>query len=114
MFKDKWWRDDAARGASEHRQEFIQYMSPHATTVWKPTDASGRKSATARITFHSLDSLLWEFVGSDDIEGITFADRYLFYSRCPVLAFKRTHSTGGKPSLSRRAASKGKGKGVLV
>ena len=114
MFKDKWWRDDAARGASEYRQEFIQYMSPHANTVWKPTDASGRKSATARITFHSLDSLLWEFVGSDDIEGITFADLYLFYCRCPVLAFKRTHSTGGKPSLSRRAASKGKGKGVLV
>ena len=73
--------------------------------AWKPTlGDEDNKSSRARITFHSLDNLVWEFeltscLSQDDV---TFADLYLFYVRCPILAYKRTHSTIGNESKQRQ------------
>lgn len=114
-FKDKWWRDDAARGASEARRKFITSMRPHANNVWQPTSPAGFKSNTALIVFHSLDSLVWDFIQRTDIDDVTFADLYHFFCRCPLLAYKRTHSTSGKGSAASAAEisqnTKGKNKG---
>ena len=71
-------------------------MRTHENTVWKPTSGVGdNKGSTAQITFHSLDSLVWEFVTEYNILDVTFADLYLFFCKCPILAYKRTHSTSG-------------------
>ena len=102
FFKNKWWRDDAASGAREARDQFIAEMWGYPNAVWRPS--GGETSQTCQITFHSLDSLVWEVVQSPMLgEDVTFADLYLFYCRCPILARTRTHSTAG-------GYGKGKGK----
>ena len=123
FFKDKWWRNtsSAASGAGRgfatkcrvHRLKFIQKMRQCEKTVWKPTsDGDDNRSRTNEITFHSLDSLVWSLLtdtsGSvDDLGDTTFADVYLFFCRCPLLAYKRHHSTPGRVSREKSQRQKG-------
>ncbi len=88
-------------------------MRTHENTVWKPTSGAGdNKSSTVQITFHSLDSLVWEFVTEYYIEDVTFADLYFFFCKCQILAYKCTHSTSGKGSSARRGEKYHNAKGT--
>ena len=118
FFKQKWWRDGAASGARAAREEFFQEMWGYPNTVWQPADEY--TSEMWQITFHSLDSLVWEVVRrSYASHDITFGDLYLFFCRCEILARARTHSTpGGYNKRGNRTHStpggynkKGKAKG---
>ena len=108
MFKDKWWRQDV-RGAEQYRTNFIEFMRQHPNRIWKPIPGSTNSYANV-ITWHSLESLVWNYVTSPAPEDITFADLYLFFCRCPLLTCKRTHSTAGK-GAAERSHQKAKGKG---
>ena len=121
FFKDKWWRNSAASGAFQWRDDFIREMWMHRNTVWAPTNESNHwMSNRRRVTFHSLDSLVWHVVhqlwpelqggeppseSSPPLADINFSDVYLFYCRCVLLARARAHSTSGaeaKAKLRRR------------
>ncbi len=108
MFKDKWWREDV-QGAEQCRTDFIEFMRQHPNRIWKPIPGSTKSYADV-ITWHSLESLVWNYVTSPAPEDITFADLYLFFCRCPLLTVKRTHSTAGK-GAAERSHQKAKGKG---
>ena len=80
FFKNKWWRDEAASGAKEARDQFISDMWNYPNAVWAPAGNSNKHSKTWKITFHSLESLVWEAVqrlpyvhGGDDVN---FGDLY--------------------------------------
>ena len=113
FFNDKWWRKDAASGASELRHDYIRHLRQHGNNIWTPlSDAEDNNSARVSITFHSLDTLVWEFITSETAmrkDHFNFADIYRCFTRCPLLAFKRAHSTSGAPSQRRRKEKQGKG-----
>ena len=80
FFKNKWWRDEAASCAKEARDQFISDMWNYPNAVWAPAGNSNKHSKTWKITFHSLESLVWEAVqrlpyvhGGDDVN---FGDLY--------------------------------------
>ena len=77
------------------------------------------KSSVAEIHFHSLDSFVWEWAasGAGEDGDVHLGDPYVFFRKCPIGAFKRTHSTSGKGAAERSAArnvnAKGKFKGQV-
>ena len=63
FFKNKWWRgEEAASGAKDFRDQFIADMWNYPNAVWAPLQHNEWLSKTWKITFHSLDSLVWEAV----------------------------------------------------
>ena len=80
VFTDKWWRNDAASGASERRHDYIRHLRQHGNNIWTPlSDAEDNNSARVSITFHSLDTLVWEFITSETAmrkHHFNFADIY--------------------------------------
>ena len=110
--KESWRGRDKI--AARIRENFIREMRQVENTVWKPTSHDeDNKSETADIIYHSLDSLVWCLLttedGGWDLGDITFADVYLFFCRSHLLAYKRTHSTTGECSRLGKAGRKGKG-----
>ena len=93
---------------------FCSGMRHHNNKVWKPTSGDrDNKSSVAESILHSLDSFCWEWAacGARDDDDVTFGDLYVFFRKCPILAFKRTHSTSGKGAAERPATKKGDARG---
>ena len=89
-------------------------VSQYSSKVWKPTSPEGdKKSSVAEILFHCLDSFVLEWVasGAQHDDDVIFGDLEVFFRKCPILAFKRTHSTSGKGAAERSAASRHNAKG---
>ena len=105
MFKDKWWRGNHPAAAGT-RSDFIYYMRGLENRVWMPTSDEGTRSRRCRITWHSLETLVWSFVTAytGDFEDVNFGDLYLFFCRLPLLTHTRPHSTGGKASREQHSA----------
>ena len=99
MFKEKWWRKNTM-AAAEHRSEYIAYMHGFQHRVWNPTNDDGTSSRRCRITWHSLESLVWSFVTTytSDFDDVNFGDLYLYFCRLPLLTHVRQHSTSGSVS----------------
>ena len=63
------------------------------------------KSYVTEVRFHTLDTLVWDFVQrrpNDAKNFVNFADLYLYFCKCPIFASKKSHSTSGVPSGRRR------------
>ena len=85
-------------------------MWNYPNAVWQPSADNDYYSDGFKITFHSLDSLVWEVVRrlpNFDGKDVTFADVYLFFCRCQILARARTHSTPGGYGKRRNEKRKG-------
>ena len=56
---------------------------------------------------------MWKWVasGAEDDDDVNLGGFYVFFCKCAILAFKRTHSTSGKGAAERSAARKGGAKG---
>ena len=88
-------------------------MRKYENRVWHPIgESDDNQSEVVEYSFHSLETLVWEFAmshGSDMVPDINLADLYFFFCKCPILACKRGHSTAG--GYAQRGKGKGEGKG---
>ena len=106
FFKNKWWRSPEQRGAESSKNDFIGYMRWFRNSVWHPTEESGYwRSESRQITWHTLDSLVWELATSD-MPRIHFGELYLYFTKSRMMAYQRLHSTPGKDSKKRREAKR--------
>ena len=98
VWKDKWWRGNGWKEAV-FRNDYINHMRKFQNRVWNPTDESGLTSRRCKITWHSLDSLVWKFVTNypGEFEGCNFGDVDLYFCRLPQFTHVRQHSTSGSP-----------------
>jgi hypothetical protein len=62
-------------------------------------------SRKLEMTFHSLDSFVWEYLNSGmntkTPQPVNLADIYYLFCKCPLLAKRRQHSSSGKDSKER-------------
>ena len=106
FFKNKW-----KRGDWNESKKFCEGMRWYPSPVWQPTKASNYwSSASVALTWHSFDSLVWQFVaggplaasgalgGLDGADWVTFGDLYLFFCTSPLLCKKRVHSSASANS----------------
>ena len=102
MFKDKWWRDPES-GSEGYVNTYISNMRSTPNTVWQPTEESDCWEAQSRmITWHTLDSLVWE-LALKELPEIHFGEVYLFFNTCKILAYKRLHSTQSEGAKKKHA-----------
>ena len=108
FFKNKWWRADT-KHAEWEREKFIKWMRWYDNTVWRPmVESDNWTSGCFRITWHSLDSLVWMFVTRADPQHLLevgFAELYLYFCKVQLLTHKRVHSTAGRKSKEERKSS---------
>ena len=88
------------------RGEYVTHMRKFQNRVWNPTDDRRISSRRCKITWHSLDSLVWTFVNdyAGAFEDFNFGDVYLYFCRLPQFTHMRQHSTSGAPSKDRYKA----------
>jgi hypothetical protein len=105
FFKNKWWRADT-KHAEWEREKFIKWMRWYDNTVWRPmVESDNWTSGCFRITWHSLDSLVWMFVTRADplhLQEVTFAELYLYFCKVQILTHKRVHSTKGRKTQEKK------------
>jgi len=99
--------------AAEAIARFLEKMKDFPNAVWRPSVKKGvyvsnMEIKKVKVSWHTLDSLVWSWASRDDAPPCNFADLYLFYARCTLLSNVRRHAP---PSNNSRGGGNGKGKG---